>query len=612
MNPVTRHRLPATSFAVLARGEGSADITRDFWKTEESRRLLLVSTLLNEIAGRAGVLGPLAPVGEALAVLTEAQRVVPHAVRDVLMNPGVGSGCAYALRRLRGGASSSAPLFVDLGVVHAIALVAAARSGLTWSTRLPLRDGDLMLHTYGLARFPGAGDGAMVEAAAEGGDIRLHHDGHELLVTAEASVAVDDPGGPRWWPLRRIETGGDLRLSVWLDDLDPLRDLGDPVPPVRLDDGAFDRWRRLIEEAWALLCHDYPAEADAMADGITAIVPLKHLPGWETRSASNGEAFGGVMVSEPPDPVIMAVSLVHEYQHIKLGALLHLIPLTQPDDGSLYYAPWRDDPRPLSGLVQGIYAFFGIARFWQTRMRKTAGAERDIAAFEYTYTLQQTVESVHIGLAAQGLTPAGRQLLKGLREQVEEWLAKPPEAVEPRIERLAQLTADSHRLGWRLRHSHPSAADVATLTALLQRDEEPDPASLTPAVIQPHRELRWRQRIPAVARRHAVADDGPRPATLDPVSMAENALLVGDAAAARQAFTEALTGLAADPGSSISDDEARAWAGLAMSLAAEGDTLAADALLRRPELVRAVYAATTAGRSVTPVEVARGLAPAAG
>ncbi|WP_250002952.1 HEXXH motif domain-containing protein [Actinoplanes sp. M2I2] len=619
MNPVTRHRLPTTSFATLARGEGSADITRDFWETEESRRLLLVSTLLTEIAEQPGGLGPLTPVGSALAILTEAQHRAPEAVRDLLMNPGVGSGCAYALRRLRGGAGGSAPLFVDLGIVPTIALVAAARAGLTWSARLPLRDGDLMLHTYGLARF--AGSATTVEATTEGGVIRLHDGRHTLVVpggkTAGDKTAGDEAAGdevaggsdaPRWWPLRRVEAGRTLRISVWLDDLDPMRDLGDPVPPSRLDDEAFERWRRLIEDAWDLLCRDYPADADAMAGGLTAIVPLKHLEGWDTRSASNGEAFGSVMVSEPPDEVIMAVSLIHEYQHIKLGALLHLIPMTGPDDGSLYYAPWRDDPRPLGGLVQGIYAFFGIARFWQTRMQKTTGAQREIAAFEYAYTLQQTVESVRIGLAAAGLTAAGRDLLAGLRDQVDEWLAKPSEAVEPRIERLARLTADSHRLGWRVRHCRPRADEVAALAALLRAGKVLEPATVTAAVVEPHPRLRWRQRIPVAARRHAVTGDQPRSATPDPVSAAEDALLARDAATARQGFTDALTGLAAGADPSISDDEARAWAGLAMSLAAEGDAPAADAVLRRPDLVRALYATTD--RSVTPVDVARRLAPA--
>ena len=42
------------------------------------------------------------------------------------------------------------------------------------------------------------------------------------------------------------------------------------------------------------------------------------------------------------------------------------------------------------------------------------------------------------------------------------------------------------------------------------------------------------------------------------------------------------------------DEEARAWAGLAMSIAVEGEAKAATALIRRPDLVRAVYAESRA------------------
>jgi HEXXH motif-containing protein len=608
MNSVTRHQLSKDAFAVLARGNGSAEITCGFWKTEESRRLLLLAVLINEIAARPGELGPLAPVDAARKVITRAQLTAPEATRDLLMNPGVGSGCAYALRRLRGGAESNTPLFVDLGVVHALALVAAARSGLTWSTRLPLRDGHVMLHTLGLARFPGATDDGTVEARTEGGRIRFHDGRHELAVPADGSDFDQRPDAPQWWSLRRVETSeGDLQLSVWLDDLDPMRDLGDPIPPARLDPETFARWQTLIVDSWKLLCRDYPADAASMVDGITSIVPLKHLPGWDTRSASNGEAFGGVMVSEPPDATVMAVSLIHEYQHIKLGALLHLIPLTEPDDGSLYYAPWRDDPRPLGGLVQGIYAFFGIARFWRARLGVVYDEERALVAFEYAYALQQTCESVQIGLRASGLTGAGREFLEGLQNQVDEWLGKPVESLEPQIDHLSQITADSHRIGWRLRHFRPRDGEAAALAEQMARGERPNRNDLRPAVIDQHPQLRWRQRIPSAARRLLTTDSSARPAA-DPVAAGENALLADDAPAARTTFSDALEGLAAT--ARVSDEEARAWAGLAMSLKADGDLPAADVLSRRPDLVRAIYTQSAGERSTTPDEVARWLAPA--
>jgi HEXXH motif-containing protein len=609
---VTRHRLSAASFSTLSAGDGSPEITRGFWDTEESRRLLLVSTLLTEMTAAPESLGPLSPVGEVVAVLTEAQKAAPDAVRDLLLDPNVGGGCAYALRRLRGGASSDSPLWIDLGVVHALTLAAAARAGLSWSTRLPLRDGNTMIPTRGMARFPASTTAAFVDAHTAGGDVRLSDGRVELTIPAGESDVEFADGRAGWWALRRVRAGGDLPLTVWLDDLGPLRDLADPVPPARLDAAAFQRWSTLISDAWTLLCRDYRTEAEAMADGVVSIVPLTPEPGWDTRSASNGEAFGSVMLDEPPDAVTLAVALIHEYQHIKLGALLHLIRVTEPDSGSLYYAPWRDDPRPLPGLIQGVYAFFGIAKFWRTRRVTATGDDRAVAAFEYAYARRQTAESVQIVLAAPGLTDQGRQLFVKLAQRLEDWSHEPADAVDPRIVELAALTADSHRIGWRLRHFRPPVEEVAVLAGQWAQREEARESILARAVIRPHAALRWEQRIPAVARERVLGRrEGDQAAPPDELATGENALIARDARTARAAFASAVRSFAPigrDPERDVPDDEARAWAGLAMSLAADGDTAAALALSRRPDLVRALYAES--GSEADPADVAAWLAPA--
>src|SRR5689334_8208872 len=122
MDPVNvaRHYLAASSFATLSLGEGSREITEGFLVTELSRRKLLLVTLIEQMAARADVLGPLCAVEEAADVLEAAEVAAPDAFRQLLLDPGVGSGLAYALRRLRGGATSDVPLWIDLGVVHAL------------------------------------------------------------------------------------------------------------------------------------------------------------------------------------------------------------------------------------------------------------------------------------------------------------------------------------------------------------------------------------------------------------------------------------------------------------------------------------------------------------
>ncbi len=604
---IVRHRLPKPWLSTLATGEGSAKITRYFWQTEHSRRLLLIRTLIEMIEKGDSLTGRLPPVGSVRGVLKAAWHAAPDAVNALLLDPGVGGGCAYALRRVRGRARSDAPIWCDLASLYSLALLAAARAGLAWSTPLPTRDGTVMLATLGLARLSGDAAEPFVEATTEGGRIRLAAGGRELLVPDGETDIEPDGDHIGWWALRRVRIGGDLPLTVCLDDLDPFRDLADPVAPARLGAAAFARWSGLLTEAWELLCRDHRSAAEAMVDGFVTLAPLKHEPGWETRSASNGEAFGSVMVSEPADAVTLAVSLVHEYQHITLGGLLHLLRLTEPDDGTLYYAPWRDDPRPLPGLIQGVYAFYGIARFWRERAHATTGADAQHAQFEFAYARRQMQDSLRVVLAAPGLTEEGRQFFEALQDSMAEWTGEP---VDTTIADLATLTADSHQIGWRLRHFHPDPSEVEALARgwlAAQASARPIPG---PARLAVHPSLRWNQRIPAVTRRWVTADGrGTATPPRDEVSAGENALVSGDSGAARTAFLSWLdsrSGREAGP-ATPTDDEARAWVGLALSAA---DTPAAAVLACRPDLVRAVCAELrTAGRTPPPPDVAAWLAP---
>jgi hypothetical protein len=447
-----------------------------------------------------------------------------------------------------------------------------------------------------MARFTGL-TADVVHAETDGGQILLTHGQQEIVVTESLADAES------WWNLRRLHVGHELPLTVWLDDIDPFRDLADPVPPARLDQAAFDRWSGLIADAWAMLCRDHREDAEAMAGGVVSLVPLVPEPGWGTRSASNGEAFGSVMVSEPPDAVTLAEALVHEFQHIKLGALMHLVPLTDQDDGERYYAPWRDDPRPLGGLLQGVYAFFGIAGFWRNHRRTVEGPAAAVADYEYACTRAQTDEALRSVLGAPALTHEGRMFVEGLQARLAAWLAEP---LPDEVARLAALTADSHRTGWRLRHVRPDAHAVRALAKAWEESHSAEPVPDGP--VEPHPNLRWPQRIPALARRRIKAmagDDRAAPAPGTGLTAADEALVSGDVDQALASY------LASLPATAESDDDAvRAWVGLSLSHAGAAKAPSASALSTRPELVRAVHSElAAAGLDADPLALGGWLAP---
>ncbi|AWT47936.1 radical SAM protein [Streptomyces actuosus] len=205
-----------------------------------------------------------------------------------------------------------------------------------------------------------------------------------------ASVGADlqGEGEARWWALRVVwaprggggppgglggpDGAGRSASAVLLDDVDPVAAAG--APRVRLGDGEVRAWQAGAAAALRLLRMRHPGYAGEVAAGLRALVPLPADAGAH-RSGSAAERFGGVTLTRPASPLTFAETLVHETQHSKLVAVMHLVDLLDTDAGEqpLLYAPWRDDPRPPAGLLHGTYAFLSVARFWSVE----AGAARD-------------------------------------------------------------------------------------------------------------------------------------------------------------------------------------------------------------------------------------------
>jgi HEXXH motif-containing protein len=572
------HRIPAHQLDELCSGGGGPETIRTLWEGQRSRRMLLLDTVRRALSDPADM-GPLPPAALAWAAWAAAEETDPAAVAPLLLHPQVGSWAAYALRRKRGRADSGTELWVDAGAVHTLALVASARSGRSWRTSVPVRDGAVMLPMLGLAHLADGGV-AVADAECAAGEIRLRLGGRSVVVPAETDPDREITG---WSPLRRLTGGRDCPpFSVFLEDLDPFRELADPVGADRLDAESVDRWRNLLVGAWRLLCRDHPVAARAIAEGVVSLVPLPVDEFGITRSASSGEAFGSVLVSPPADEVDLAVSLVHEFQHIKLGGLLHLLPLTEYDGDPVHHAPWRDDPRPVAGLLQGLYAFFGIADFWRLRRRVSSGLYRRIVDFEFAYAWAQVQEALTTLSGSPSLTTVGRGLVEGLARRSRDWAA---EQVDPVASEAADLVCAAHRAEWRLRFVRPDAGQVKSLAGAWRTGT---PAVFTPrTVVLPGGAAEfWSLAWPAAARRHVAGRGGPGPVT------PETALLAGDGGSAYESYRR---GVAAEPG------DPHSWSGLSL-------TTSDRVLQARPEWVYAMCAELrTDGLDADPIIVARWL-----
>ncbi|MGW4669628.1 HEXXH motif domain-containing protein [Streptomyces sp. NPDC004324] len=565
------HVLSPQSFDELL-GGGGGPATVDLLRgSERSWRLLVVRALLD--AAATAPPGPLPPPAEGWRLLCRARAAsgqARRAVEELLGYPAVGVWASHTLRRLRGTAADDAPLWVDTGHLHAVAAAAAIRAGLEFRAGIPVRHGWAVLPTLGAMRVPGPADWGVTEVSASAGDVR---------------IAGRRPEGPDWHPVTELRAAG---CTLLLDDTDPYGDLRKPGPVEPVAPAA--EWQRLFAPAWDILRRTDAEGARALAGGLVSVVPRPRAERFRPHSASSGDAFGAALASAPDDAEQFASTLVHEFQHNKLSAFMHLFTLYDDRDDRLHYAPWRDDPRPLGGLLQGVYAFFGVTAFWRRRVHL-------LGQFEFALWRAQTAHALRAVGSADGLNERGRRLVAELTRRVEPWLDEP---VDVRARGAAAVAVADHRASWRAHHLRPAAETVRAHAAAWSRGE-PLPPAPDPATVpgSPSRGFDTR----AVLLRWLLADPAGFAALRDAPGAVVTGALPEDVALVEGRTEEALDGFRARV---VRGGDPDAWVGLGLAARARADR-AGEGLLARPELAMALHTALD-GRA-DPLELGRALAP---
>ncbi len=569
------HTFTWAEFDLLARSEGGPDLVRRLRTADRSRRLLLLRDIIDKVAAAPSLSGPLPSPERAWDLLVLAQETDPAALDEVLTHPYTGSWAGHTTRLLRQLTTDPRPLWVHIGHIYSLAAAAAVRARVgNFRTSVPVWRGDVTLPTLGLVQLGDAPECETAELHSSGGRIEIRTG--DRVVVLPADPTADAPG---WQGIRTAELGtGRRRFSVRLDDVDPYRGLFGPMAPDRLRPEDLVTWRALLGEAWDLIDRLLPGFAEALPAGLDTIVPRPPFP-FRLPSASSGEAFGSALISRPEDPVTLAAALVHEFQHIRLGGLLQVVRLHNDDRTERLYAPWRDDPRPLGGVVHGIYAFFAVAEFY-----RALGAEQPddvLAAFEYAhwrYQVVRTLETVH---ADEALTEPGRRFLAHVTERAEAWRHDEVLAI---AEHWSDLIAADHHAGWRLRHLRPAPEAIELIVGGWLRGEPGPAIEDVGTTLTTEADGDWAN-ARADLLRVRLGDDGARRAQavwreVPGATEADFALVDGRGEDSVEAYR---TELRSDP------DAPTALIGLGLALRVTGDEAAATVLLERPEVVRAVH-----------------------
>jgi uncharacterized protein len=434
------HSLSEAQFTALARGGGEQDAIGQLVASQQSKHRILLSKVA-DLARRGD--HPDDELGVAGSrLLAQVQQRAPAAAAEVIGYPSVGAWALHVIRssqaRTEGAPADTAPpagsVLPDVrpSGLAAVAAAAAIRAELDAEIEVPVLGAGVLLPSLGAAEA--VGDTAIV--TARDAEVRSGN----LRVRAR-------PGAPGWRELRRVAAGS---IAVLVDDLDPFRmPTPDGGAAGRLTPAQVAEFRATLRAAWLVLSPGRGAEIAAI---VRVIVPYQ-APASGHVSNSSPQVFGTVAMSRQADGYACAETLVHETQHLKLSALLDLVTLTRSDDGQRYYAPWRPDPRPLDGLLQGAYAFFGVSGFWRAQRDTAPEPEVRQRAHAEFARWRDGVALVAATLLRSGqLTSLGEAFVATMASVLDEWRREPVPADALAV---ARLRSERHLVQWQADNGQP-------------------------------------------------------------------------------------------------------------------------------------------------------------
>jgi uncharacterized protein len=421
-------QLTDVQFDALAAGFGDGDSVAQLINALRRERRKLLQLL--RVRARASA-DDLFLAGWAL--LARLGKEHPAELDQVLAHPYVQ---AWAEHCLRGGGTATLPAEADH--LAAIAAAAAIRAGAPAEVTVPVSQGHVHLPTLGRLRV---GESRTAEITIGGSAFQVR------TVSGKWDVHLDDAEPELdWQPVRELRSGG---FAVRLEDTDPYRDCHQWPAAPRLAEADAAHWQARFEAAWQLIESEYPVYAAGIEAGVSTLMPLASGPEGRHISAAARQAFGAVGVALPADGETLAQLLIHEFQHVKLGAVIDLFELYDPTDRRLFYAPWRDDPRPLPALLQGAYAHIGVTDYWRARRHRAGGADALAAAERFARWRVLTAEAIETLAGAGALTDLGDRFVARMRATVQPWLEEP---VDDAAAEAAKRWAQERREAWQQRH----------------------------------------------------------------------------------------------------------------------------------------------------------------
>lgn len=232
--------------------------------------------------------------------------------------------------------------------------------------------------------------------AADAGPVVVEADAERVLLRWPDGASATLPAGGvvsraeiRVERLSLLPTVAGLAVLNGVPELarDPVRLLApERAAPLELD--TIEAGFELLQRVWPAAYHASRrcyrcvvvlrapgGEVDARGEGAPLGAPA---PAPHSRSITTGFLHGSFNASIH-DAVQVADAICHEASHTRLNLFREIDPLLIDDGAEIHPSPWRTDPRPLKGVLDGVHAFLNVSLFYG-RLRALGGEEGGVAA----------------------------------------------------------------------------------------------------------------------------------------------------------------------------------------------------------------------------------------
>lgn len=154
---------------------------------------------------------------------------------------------------------------------------------------------------------------------------------------------------------------------------------------VLASDAAYHRQHfSLLREAFALVARHHSETHRQMCESLR-VIALKPYGRGSFTNMTYSDLPGAFVLSVVDNPWELADTIIHEFHHNRLFFLEEDGPFFADAEQNAasdarYYSPWRDDLRPLDGVLHAVYVHLPVCDYW-ARVLQASGVERQVRAY---------------------------------------------------------------------------------------------------------------------------------------------------------------------------------------------------------------------------------------